>query len=137
MILQVITKPKKRRPRTDEEEEGESDGEGGGKKKRRIGLKKKRAKPGEEGYDPYDFDSSEEEGNDVTTQQSGDPTAKSHDPQTGEGESMDTTEPGSEVTPAGGGSTVVTDERYSSQTHTLNMHFSLLTRLLGVTGQVY
>lgn len=140
----VITKPKKRRPRTDEEEEGESDGEGGGKKKRRIGLKKKRAKPGEEGYDPYDFDSSEEEGNDVTTQQSGDPTAKSHDPQTGEGESMDTTEPGSEVTPAGGGSTVVTDERLKlfrgavvqafSSEHSQSLPVQQLTSLVNAAG---
>ena len=79
----MAVKPKKKR----REAEGEETGEGGRKRRRHGGdgrTKPTKKRPGDEGYDPYDFTSSESEGEGPAL-----PTTESHD----HGEAMDTSAP--------------------------------------------
>ena len=65
--MQVAIKPKKRK-------EGEGKGAESGKRRRSGGVKLPKKKPGDEGYDPYDFTSSESEGEGPAP-----PTSRPHD----------------------------------------------------------
>ena len=100
----VITKPKKKKQKEGEEEEG---GERRGPKRGRKGSgsasKVKKLKPGDPGYDPYDFTSSEEEEEDPRTTESRDRHVTDRE---GGDEAMDTT---SSVT----GPVALSDDRYS------------------------
>lgn len=79
----MAVKPKKKR----KEAEGEETGEGGRKRKRHVSdgrPKPTKKRPGDEGYDPYDFTSSESEGEEPAP-----PTTDPHS----HGEAMDTSAP--------------------------------------------
>lgn len=97
----MATKPQKKR--TKEGKEKEDDGDG--RKRPRKGsaaaaiLKKRKTKPGDPGYDPYDFTSSEEDEEDT-------PTAQSHDQSHDQG--------GSEEMEVEPGPVRLNDERYAS-----------------------
>ena len=67
-LSKVVTKPKKKRPPKEGEGEGEGEGGGGekGKGRKRSASQRESRQPkkrrGDPGYDPYDFTSSESEG---------------------------------------------------------------------------
>jgi len=115
---QVTAKPRKKRPAMEDGEEGGERKRGRPKKETEKLPRKKKVKPGEPGYDPYDFTSSEEEEEEEedTPPGSHDLQQKSHGSQPEE-EDMDT-----------GTTTVrISDQRYLSAyyTHPESCHFTL------------
>lgn len=109
-IVQVVTKPRKKRQKNDEEGGEEEEGKGSRKRSRKGSTtttapkkpKKLKLKPGDPGYDPYDFTSDEEEDESVPPKKPRDPKIRSHDQE--DGDSMETDQPGTRAV-------TLTDER--------------------------